>query len=52
MRREGEFDGLSPTAALEKLTQTSDARAETVGSLGPWPSLWLVAVAALRRRDV
>ncbi|MET9551976.1 ABC transporter permease subunit [Streptomyces sp. NPDC006645] len=54
--------GLSPTAALEKLTQTSDATAETVGSLGPWPSLWLVAgctgalllvaVGALRRRDV
>ncbi|MGW6305387.1 ABC transporter permease [Streptomyces niveus] len=53
--------GLSPTAALEKLTQTSDATAETVGSLGPWPSLWLVAgctaalllvaVGALRRRD-
>lgn len=54
--------GLSPTAALVKLTQTSDATAETVGSLGPWPSLWLVAgctaalllvaVGALRRRDV
>ncbi|MEV4997093.1 ABC transporter permease [Streptomyces niveus] len=54
--------GLSPTAALEKLTQTSDATAETVGSLGPWPSLWLVAgctaalllvaMGALRRRDV
>ncbi|MEV8017992.1 ABC transporter permease [Streptomyces sp. NPDC086554] len=53
--------GLSPTAALEKLTQTSDATAETVGSLGPWPSLWLVAgytaalglaaTAVLRRRD-
>ncbi|MGW6512266.1 ABC transporter permease [Streptomyces niveus] len=53
--------GLSPTAALEKLTHTSDATAETVGSLGPWPSLWLVAgctaalllvaVGALRRRD-
>lgn len=54
--------GLSPTAALVKLTQTSDATAETVGGLGPWPSLWLVAgctaalllvaVGALRRRDV
>lgn len=54
--------GLSPTAALEKLTQTSDATADTVGSLGPWPSLWLVtgctaallllAAGALRRRDV
>ncbi|MFD7518145.1 response regulator transcription factor [Streptomyces niveus] len=38
--------GLSPTAALEKLTQTSDATAETVGSLGPWPSLWLVAATS------
>ncbi|MCX5529521.1 ABC transporter permease [Streptomyces sp. NBC_00006] len=53
--------GISPTAALEKLTQTSDATAETVGSLGPWPSLLLVAGhtaalvlaagAVLRRRD-
>jgi ABC-2 type transport system permease protein len=34
--------GISPTAALQKLTQTSDATAETVGSLGPWPSLLLV----------
>ncbi|MFF2189583.1 ABC transporter permease subunit [Streptomyces sp. NPDC058155] len=54
--------GLSPTAALEKLTQTSDATAEAVGSLGAWPSLWLVTgstvallligIGALRRRDV
>ncbi|MDN3023976.1 ABC transporter permease subunit [Streptomyces sp. S.PB5] len=53
--------GASPTAALQKLTQTSDATAETAGSLGPWPSLLLVmastavllllAVAVLRRRD-
>ncbi|MFJ8841777.1 ABC transporter permease subunit [Streptomyces cyaneofuscatus] len=53
--------GLSPTAALEKLTQTSDATADTVGSLGPWPSLLLVtacttaitfaALFLLRRRD-
>ncbi|MGW3645439.1 ABC transporter permease subunit [Streptomyces sp. NPDC000878] len=53
--------GLSPTAALQKLTQTSDATPETVGSLGPWPSLLLVAgcttallvpaAMALRRRD-
>ncbi|WP_055698524.1 ABC transporter permease subunit [Streptomyces silaceus] len=53
--------GLSPTAALEKLTQTSDANAEAVGSLGPWPSLALVAGytvillllagTAFRRRD-
>ncbi|WP_151480735.1 ABC transporter permease [Streptomyces albicerus] len=53
--------GISPTAALQKLTQTSDATAETVGSLGPWPSLLLVAgytaallllaAGALRGRD-
>ncbi|MEU8560222.1 ABC transporter permease subunit [Streptomyces cyaneofuscatus] len=53
--------GLSPTAALEKLTQTSDATADTVGSLGPWPSLFLVtacttalalaALVLLRRQD-
>ncbi|WP_371524889.1 ABC transporter permease [Streptomyces sp. NBC_01283] len=53
--------GLSPTATLEKLTQTSDASAEAVGSLGPWPSLALVsgytvvllllAGTAFRRRD-
>ncbi|MFG3254840.1 ABC transporter permease [Streptomyces sp. NPDC048172] len=53
--------GVSPTAALEKLTQTSDADAGTVGSLGPWPSLALVAAytavllavaaAVLRGRD-
>lgn len=53
--------GASPLGALEKLTQTSDASAETVGSLGPWPSLAIVgaysllALAAsgwlLRRRD-
>ncbi len=54
--------GATPTAALEKLTQTSDASHETVGSLGAWPSLGLVAaysvvllalaVVRLRRRDV
>ncbi|MFI8315323.1 hypothetical protein ACIGBK_32360 [Streptomyces microflavus] len=57
--------GLSPAATLEKLTQTSDAAADTVGGLGPWPSLLLVAAGAagaagaslaalllLRRRDV
>ncbi|MGW4837270.1 ABC transporter permease [Streptomyces globisporus] len=53
--------GLSPTASLAKLVQTSDA-ADTVGSLGPWPSLLLVAayttalalgaLVLLRRRDV
>ncbi|MFF0724366.1 ABC transporter permease [Streptomyces sp. NPDC004134] len=53
--------GVSPTAALEKLMQTSDASAEAVGSLGAWPSLWLVvayttavpaaAAAVLRTRD-
>ncbi|MFJ5266594.1 ABC transporter permease subunit [Streptomyces sp. NPDC088387] len=35
--------GFSPTAALQKLTQTSDATAQTVGSLGGWPSLLVVA---------
>lgn len=35
--------GAAPTSALEKLTQTSDATPETVGSLGAWPSLALVA---------
>ncbi|MDT0341820.1 ABC transporter permease subunit [Streptomyces litchfieldiae] len=54
--------GISPTAALEKLVQSSDATAEAVGSLGAWPSLLLVtgytalallaAAALLRRRDV
>jgi ABC-2 type transport system permease protein len=54
--------GISPTAALQKLTQTSDATAQTVGSLGPWPSLLLVvgytaallllAAGALHTRDV
>ncbi|MEU0909616.1 ABC transporter permease subunit [Streptomyces althioticus] len=53
--------GATPTAALEKLTQTSDASPETVGSLGAWPSLALVAgytavalagaAIVLRRRD-
>ncbi|KOV67051.1 ABC transporter [Streptomyces sp. AS58] len=54
--------GVSPTAALQKLTQTSDATSETVGSLGAWPSLMLVAAGttallllaagALRARDL
>lgn len=54
--------GATPTAALEKLTQTSDASHEVVGSLGAWPSLGLVAaycvallvvaVWRLRPRDV
>ena len=54
--------GASPTSALEKMTQTSDAAPDVVGSLGAWPSLALVAVytavavaaagAALRARDV
>jgi ABC-2 type transport system permease protein len=53
--------GASPTAALQKLTQTSDATADTVGSFGPWSSLLLVAGgtaallllagAVLHRRD-
>ncbi|WP_406351966.1 hypothetical protein OH738_36770 [Streptomyces hirsutus] len=33
--------GISPTAALEKLTQTSDATAGTPGGLGPGrPCCW------------
>ncbi|MFD5316880.1 ABC transporter permease subunit [Streptomyces sp. NPDC127098] len=54
--------GVSPTAALEKLIQTSDATADAVGSLSAWPSLLLVtgyttlallvATALLHRRDV
>ena len=54
--------GGSPLSALEKMTQTSDATAETVGALGPWPSLAIVAADAvvtlvgagwvLRTRDV
>ena len=54
--------GVSPTAAMEKLIQTSDATAETVGSLGAWPSLLLVtgytaltllaAATLLRLRDI
>jgi ABC-2 type transport system permease protein len=53
--------GASPMAALQKMTQTSDAAPDAVGSLGAWPSLSLVcaytAVALLaaallfRRRD-
>ena len=35
--------GASPTSALEKMTQTSDAAPDVVGSLGAWPSLALVA---------
>lgn len=54
--------GASPTSSLEKMTQTSDAAPEVVGSLGAWPSLALVGVytlvavavasARLRARDV
>jgi ABC-2 type transport system permease protein len=54
--------GASPASALEKMTQTSDAAPDLVGSLGAWPSLALVAgyaalataaaLAALRARDV
>ena len=53
--------GAAPAAALEKLTQTSDATADTVGALGGWPSLLVVAAytagllavatRALQRRD-
>ena len=54
--------GASPLAALEKLSQTSDAAPDVVGSLGAWPSLGLVcgyaagalagAAALLQSRDV
>ncbi|SOD63167.1 ABC-2 family transporter protein [Streptomyces zhaozhouensis] len=54
--------GVSPTAALQKLTQSSDAAPEALGSLGGWPSLSLVAgytglallgaAALFQRRDV
>jgi ABC-type transport system involved in multi-copper enzyme maturation permease subunit len=53
--------GGSPVTALQKLSQSSDAAPEAVGSLGAWPSLWLVggyaavallgAVLLFRRRD-
>ncbi|MGH2815709.1 MAG: ABC transporter permease, partial [Actinomycetota bacterium] len=53
--------GASPVAALQKLSQSSDAAPDAVGSLGTWPSLWLVcgyglvalvgAVLVFRRRD-
>jgi ABC-2 type transport system permease protein len=53
--------GAAPTASLQKLSQSSDATADAVGSLTAWPSLGLVcaytiatlAVAALlvERRD-
>jgi ABC-2 type transport system permease protein len=35
--------GASPLAALQKLTQTSDAVPDAVGTLSAWPSLGLVA---------
>jgi ABC-2 type transport system permease protein len=54
--------GATPTAALQKLTQSSDATPQAMGSLGAWPSLALVtgytvvallaAAVLLRRRDV
>ncbi|MBU7597646.1 ABC transporter permease [Streptomyces sp. P38-E01] len=40
---QGWVAGVSPTAALEKVIQTSDAGAEVVGSLGAGASLLLVA---------
>jgi ABC-2 type transport system permease protein len=54
--------GASPTAALQKLAQSSDAAPDAVGTLGGWPSLWVVCGAytaaalaaaawALERRD-
>ena len=54
-------NGGTPTAALERLTQTSDATPEVVGSIGAWPSLWIMcayclgalflAALQLKRRD-
>jgi ABC-2 type transport system permease protein len=59
---QGWVAGSSPVSALEKLSQTSDAAPEVVGTLGAWSSLALVgcyaavALAAgawlLRTRDV
>lgn len=51
--------GASPIAALEKMTQTSDALPQVVGTLGAWPSLAitvattaaLVVVAGWRLRS-
>ena len=53
--------GAAPVAALQKLSQSSDAAPDAVGSLGGWRSLWLVcgyglvalvgAVLVFRRRD-
>ncbi len=53
--------GASPVAAMQKLSQSSDAAPDAVGSLGAWPSLWLVfgyvlvalvgAGLVFRRRD-
>jgi ABC-2 type transport system permease protein len=34
--------GGSPLAAMQKLSQSSDATTDVVGALGAWPSLWLV----------
>jgi len=54
--------GASLNGVLEKMTQSSDATPETVGSLAAWPSLGVVAaytvtavllaVGALRARDI
>ena len=54
--------GASLNGVLQKLTQSSDATHEAVGSLGPWPSLAVVAayttatvlgaVWVLRHRDI
>ena len=54
--------GGSPLAALQKLSQSSDAAPEVAGGLGALPSLWLVcgyaavaltgAAVLLQRRDV
>jgi ABC-2 type transport system permease protein len=59
--RERWVAGAAPMAALQKLSQTSDAAPDAVGSLGAWPSLLLVggyavvalvgAAALLKSRD-
>jgi ABC-2 type transport system permease protein len=53
--------GATPLAALQKLSQTADATPAVAGSLGAWPTLWLVCASTagallaggwlLRRRD-
>lgn len=39
--------GASPVAALQKLAHTSGSGPEALGSLGAWPTLWLVCAYSL-----